>query len=491
MRISLWAASAAKLGADSRWHPVLLTILVGLLLGGSAAALGLLTVIGGPVIAFGLVIGVAAGLYVLTNLMVGLYALIAAVCLIPFGTLPFTFALTPTFIDVALVGFLLVYLFQWMTRRRTSFRFVPAQALIVAFILYCLISFVAGLGHSALTTTTLRKFVELLLSLITAVVLVDVARDVPTLRRITLALLIFGALQATIGLILYVLNDLTALRLLNLLVRFGYPGGNVLRFVEDNPDLGERAIGTWVDPNAYGGFLIMVGAMVGVQALSARPVTGRRMWAWGALALISGAILLTQSRGAWLAYGTAILFVAVLRHRWLLLVGVVGAALLLTLPFMQPYVERLAQGLGGEDRATQMRFGEYKDALTLIGRYPLLGVGFSGTPDRDIYLGVSSTYLKIANTTGLVGLALYLLIFAETLRYGLWRLRKQPATPDGLELRDLWLGFAAGVVGALVSGVVDHYYFNIEFHGVSMMLWVLVGLALASARATIQEPDRT
>ncbi|MCB9162257.1 MAG: hypothetical protein H6644_20845 [Caldilineaceae bacterium] len=41
---------------------------------------------------------------------------------------------------------------------------------------------------------------------------------------------------------------------------------------------------------------------------------------------------------------------------------------------------RLLAGFAGEDLATQMRFGEYKDALILIGRYPLFGVGFTGTP---------------------------------------------------------------------------------------------------------------
>ena len=45
-----------------------------------------------------------------------------------------------------------------------------------------------------------------------------------------------------------------------------------------------------------------------------------------------------------------------------------------------------------------MRFGEYKDALTLIERYPLFGVGFTGVPDIDLYLGVSMLYLIIART---------------------------------------------------------------------------------------------
>ena len=62
--------------------------------------------------------------------------------------------------------------------------------------------------------------------------------------------------------------------------------------------------------------------------------------------------------------------------------------------------QRLLEGFSGQDLATQMRFGEYKDALILIERYPLFGVGFTGTPDMDIYLGVSMLYLIIAENMG-------------------------------------------------------------------------------------------
>ena len=42
---------------------------------------------------------------------------------------------------------------------------------------------------------------------------------------------------------------------------------------------------------------------------------------------------------------------------------------------------------------------------TLIARYPIFGVGFTGVPDIDLYLGVSMLYLIIAENMGLVGLA--------------------------------------------------------------------------------------
>src|SRR5439155_5563488 len=109
-----------------------------------------------------------------------------------------------------LIGFLLVYLFQWMTGRRQGFRLVPAHALILVFILFTLFSFVAGLGNAPPTASVLRKFVELILTMFMAIIIVDVARDVPTLRRIALVIILVGAVQALIGLVLVLINDATA-----------------------------------------------------------------------------------------------------------------------------------------------------------------------------------------------------------------------------------------------------------------------------------------
>jgi hypothetical protein len=245
--------------------------LVGIFLGASAIILGIVLSVGGPVLAFGLVIGIAVGLYVLTDLMAALYVTVAVVALLPFGTLPVKIALVPSFIDVALGGFLLVYLFQWMTGKRSNFKFVPANALIIVFIMFTIFSFVAGLGHASATPTVLRKFVELVLAISMPIVLVDIARDEATLRRITLIILVIGVVQAMIGLALYAINDATAERILNTVGRFGYPIGGVIRYVNDDPLLAERAIGTWIDPNAYGGFLMMIAALAGVQALSEGP----------------------------------------------------------------------------------------------------------------------------------------------------------------------------------------------------------------------------
>ncbi len=464
------------------------SVLVGALVGVSSVVIGALTVIGGPIVGFGTLAGVGLALYVLSDLMGGLYITLAAVALLPFATLPLKIAVTPTFINLAMAAFVIVYLFQWMTGRRSRARFVPAQAFILLFLGFTLFSFVAGMTHGVLTTTVLRKFAEIVIDIAASLILVDVIRDAKMLRRLILIIMLLGALQAVIGLVLVVINPDTAERLLNTLSRFGYPAGGVIRYVNDDPSQAERAIGSWVDPNAYGGFFVIVGALGLSQLFAARPVTGSR---WLAL-LLTGpmvlVLLLTQSRGALAGLAAAGILIALIRRRWLIPVGVLAVIVLFTVPFTQNYALRIIAGLTNQDLATQMRFGEYKDALILIGRYPLIGVGFVGVPDRDIYLGVSSLYLTIAENTGLIGVTLFALAVFEAFRYGIRRWKNLHVDPL---LIDVWLGLMAALLGALVSGIFDHFYFDLEFTGAGLMFWLIIGLLLTTTRLSQESEGNT
>ena len=124
-----------------------------------------------------------------------------------------------------------------------------------------------------------------------------------------------------------------------------------------------------------------------------------------------------------------------------------------------------------------MRFGEYKDALILIRRYPLLGVGFAGAPDIDIYVAVANVYLLIAAEMGLVGLAGFLLVIGILLAR-FWRHRNHTLPFPHLE--PLWYGYHAAVIGGLVGGVFDHYFFSLDFHHSVTIFWLFLGLATAT-----------
>jgi hypothetical protein len=456
---------------------------VGLSIGVIGGLLGLMLALAGPVVTYGAVFGTLAGLYVLTDVRVALYGLVATVLILPFGTFPFEIAFTPTLIDLAMGAFLLVYLFQWMTGRRYTLQLTPVHALIGVYMLWLLLSFALGLRHSPITMNVLRQFVETLLSLGMVFVVVDLMRDGQALRRLVLVVLAVIGAQALITLVLYGLPDTAAEAFLIRLSRIGYPDGGVIRYIESNPELPERAIGTWVDPNALGGVLAIAGVLIAPQIVAKRPVLRYRWLTLVVFALVMLALFLTYSRASLLAFGIGLVAIAFVRYRFLIPVLVLGVALFLTLPQTQPYVERIVEAFSGADLATQMRIGEYTDSLRLIQRYPIFGVGFTGTPEIDIYTDVASMYLIMANQIGLVGLSVFIITIGGVFVYGAfaWRHAKHDVLLDSIQL-----GFHAALLTALANATADLYFFRIDFQGSITLFWIIVALALASSRLALE-----
>jgi O-antigen ligase len=354
----------------------------------------------------------------------------------------------------------------------------PITLPLVMFIVVAVFSFIFGLNNGPLTPNLLRHFAELLLSIAFVVVVVDYCADWRRLERLVKVVLLAGAVAAAVAIGMWLLPDETANTFLNYLQRIGYPGGWVIRYIEENPELSERAIGTSVDPNVLGGLLLMIGALAGPQLVAKRPLFSRRT-----TIIITGmlfiALILTFSRGAMLGLAAGLGFVAVIRYRRL--IPYVGAAglLLLLLPVTQGYVSRFVEGFQGQDLATQMRFGEYRDALTLIGRYPMFGVGFAGTPDIDIYLGVANVYFTIAQMMGLIGLFFFLAVVGSIFGYAFYN---RQWFREHEQADTVWLGVHAALIGGLVAGIFDHYLFNLDFHHAVTAFWLFVGLSTAATR---------
>jgi len=72
----------------------------------------------------------------------------------------------------------------------------------------------------------------------------------------------------------------------------------------------------------------------------------------------------------------------------------------------------------------------------------------------------------------LIFLAIMVGFFAMLLRS--WREGYDP----GLEA--ILLGLTGAVAGALVSGIFDHYWFNMTYPHMTVLLWLYVGLGVAT-----------
>jgi polysaccharide biosynthesis protein PslJ len=473
--------------SNRRWLSTLAIIVVSVLIalgGGLFVAL-----LGGP-IALGAILGLIVMIMILRRIEIGYAALIAVICLLPFAAVPVNFGFKPTFLDLVLVAMFGVWLLERATGKLGGFVNTPLTLPVLAFLAMALATFIAGLANAPLTQTVARHFAEVILSILLFFLITDTVRDVQRLNLITRLLIIGGSLAALIAVILYLLPAATSMDLLSRLRVFNYPEGpGVLRYIRDDPALPQRATGTSIDPNALGGLLIMMLTLAVPQLFAKRPVL-RRGWLIVGLALMALALLLSFSRGSFVGVGVALGVLGVVRYRKLLLIMVLALALVLILPQTQGYVTHFFDGLQvlndaqGGDLSTQMRVGEYTDALILIQRYPIFGVGFTGTPDIDTYLKVANLYLMMASEMGVVGVAAFLIVML-VLFGSAWRARKQlPARPE-IEL--IWWGFHTALFGALIGGIFDHYFFNLDFHHSVTLFWLYVGLAAVSTRL-LKEP---
>lgn len=460
---------------------VALSVAAGLAVGAYVAILS-------PLFAVVGVLAVVGALLMLRDTQWGLVAIIGLICLLPFGALPFKIGFTPTFLDLALVAVYFVWIVRIATGKVGRFIGTTLGPPIAVFLLLAAASFVAGLAHAYLDQYVLRHFAEILLSIALFFVIVNCVRTQQQLRTLVLVILVAGFGAAFVGVFLYFIPAAWSIRLLSALGRVGYPSGaGVLRYVEDDPDLALRAISTSTDPNVLGGLLILVTVLTAAQLFARKPILPRP--AIAVMVLVDALCLyLTYSRGSMLGLAAGLGVLALVKYRKLIPVMIVAGVLLLLLPQAQDYVQHFAEGLQFQDLATLMRLGEYKDALILISRHPWIGVGFVGTPEISLYIGVSNVYLLMAEEMGLVGLGVFLLIIVLFFRK-VWLAWPAVRQQEGLEA--ILLGLTAALSGILVGGMADHYFFNLNFpHSVSVF-WIYLGLAMVTVRlGTTADTDR-
>ena len=430
----------------------------------------------GPLLALVMAVAIIGGTLILLDTHWGFVALAAVVYGLPFASLPVSIGFKPTFLDAALGALFFVWILKLVLGLERDFILSGLGLLVGLFMLMALFSFAYGLSHSSANSFFIRRFAEILLGIALFFVAINTVRTAAELQWVVRWLTLAGWGSAAVAVAFYVVPEWATVWVLDRLARFDYPGGyGALRYIEDDPNGTMRAIGTAVDPNVLGGMMILGAGLLAPQ-LFAR----ERLWPrWlTAIMLLTAtlALYLTYSRSALLGLVTSVGVLALLKYRKLIPIGLVGLLLLLFLPQTQAYMARFYEGIMGQDLATQMRFGEYKDALILINRYPLFGVGFTGVPDIDIYLGVSMLYLTIAQNMGVIGLLIFLAImvgfFAMLLRS--WR----QGYDAGLEA--ILLGLTGAVAGALVSGIFDHYWFNMTYPHMTVLLWLYVGLGVAT-----------
>jgi len=343
------------------------------------------------------------------------------------------------------------------------------------------VALVIGASYAPPSGAATRSFLKYWAEIGLFFVVVNVVRERATIRLLLRMLALCGMLAAAIGLVLQALPRPTIVEVLPSLSVLGYPSGReVLRFLPGpNNTYSDtlRAVGTSVDPNVFGGMLMLAATVMLAQTFAPRPILPRWLLVAG-LAVTAAAMIASQSRASWLGLAAAGAVLATIRDRRLWLAGVVGGAAMLALPQGQRMLARLSSGFAAQDRAAALRLDEYRQALRIIADYPILGVGFGGSPEVGTFVGVSSIYLLVGEQTGLIGLALLLLTLFVL---GLDGLRAAVTAPDR-EDRSLVATLLATLVAAMVVGNLDHYFMNPVFPHMVALFWLYAALLAAATR---------
>lgn len=483
-----WTVDLNSDAWSSRFVLAILAVVFGLLGGMLITAANPLYVAAGIV---GLLVAVA----ILLNTQIGLFSLVGVVCLLPFAVIPVPLgSVKLTFLDATLSALLVVWIGRTLVRPEERLQVGRIGGFLLVFIFLAIVSFVWGTGYGV-TPETARLFLKFINSFLLFFTIVNCVRVRKHLDQLVAALLLAGAGSAIIGLVLYFIPSATSARLLSSLRVLGYPASDVLRYIADTETL--RATSTSIDPNVLGAMLMVVSVLGINQLLSPTPVV-KRQWLLPAVGLTLACLLLTFSRSSWIGLIVALVFVATIKYRrlWIVLGLLAIVVVLGAVPGETTFVGHLQSGLMVQDRAAAMRLGEYKDAFRLISEYPWFGVGFGEAPSVDLYVGVSSIYLLIAEQMGLVGLGAFLLIIGYVLVAGLRQVLFQSAaspspgltTDAGLQAHQL--GLLAALFAALTTGLLDHHFLNLRFPHTVALFWLIVGLIAVTLRL-MQEPEES
>ena len=244
-----------------------------------------------------------------------------------------------------------------------------------------------------------------------------------------------------------------------------------------------RVYSFFENPNSYANILVFFAPLMLCMAIfGERPL--ERLAFLGVFALCCVALLMTFSRGGWLALAFAIfVLMLLLCPRWVPLVILVG---LLALPLLPDSILlRLLSVFNFSDSSTYTRGYIYSAMLKIIGQNPIFGVGLGAESLRysikcaEVYLAEAlfihghNIYLQIWAESGIFALISFLGSMFFAMRGGRRAfVRSEGRTP----LRGIIVGCISGLSGSLIFGITDYAW---SYPRVMVMFWFLFALLLA------------
>jgi O-antigen ligase len=218
--------------------------------------------------------------------------------------------------------------------------------------------------------------------------------------------------------------------------------------------------------------------------------SGRTRRLWVAVCFLLGlAVLLTYTRGIWLASLGALVFTALFSGRWKSSLAVACAgAVVIAFSLSSPVITSRARTIFETERNVE-RFLLWETTWNMIREHPRLGVGV-GSFQRiqeefvreEVVLPMSRSHshnnlLQVTAERGLFGLFLFLWIWYVIVKEGfavILRQRGERGFSFGLVL-----GSLAGMLGFFLDGLFQNNFGDTE---VVMLFWLMAGLVVVQGQ---------
>ena len=382
-------------------------------------------------------------------------------CMIPvaFG------ALLPTMMVAALAGVAVCSLMlRLLADRKKRLVFSPINKYIMLYAAVYAVGTVASVTpRASLAIGLLTVFFTLF-----ALVPLNSVDNRGQLERLIKVVVLGGGLVSVYGILQYIF-------------RFGYQSDAWV----DSGMFGDmfRVVATLENPNMLGQYLVLM-IPLGVACLIGAKEKKER-WFWGGCCgVMCVCILLTFSRGAWLALLFAALVYAVLVNpRLLMLAPFALLALYLVLP--DSIIQRFTSIGNLSDHSTSYRVSIWLGSLRMLADYWLCGVGPGDVAFNTVYPSYSydeivtphshNLFLQITADAGICALILFCVIL---ICYFRWLFAAVHREKNGTG-KSLPIAFISGAAGFLVQAMTDFSFYN---YRVMFVFWVYLALGMAAAR---------
>lgn len=321
----------------------------------------------------------------------------------------------------------------------------------------------ADLRQLAIGFEGLRATFEYMIALVIALNLVD---DLEEANRYAYALIGFGTAAALIGIHQYI-------------TRAPMPA----EWVGVTESLRTRAYSIVGSPNGLGSYLALMAPLALGCAAYEKALWRRAVWLAAGGILATG-LLLTFSRGAWLALAAAVAVIALSFDRRLLVALLAG--MMLVTAAVPPVNQRIGQLASRNYWERSMVYGgrlyRWNEAYKQMAHAPLTGAGMGrfGGAVAARRLGVmysDNYYAKTMAESGLVGLAAFIALMAACGRLGFRVFHALRRRPERFLALGLWGGLLAVIFHNTVENIFEIPFLNTYFWFVTGLLSRLPALA--------------